>query len=156
MYTANKPELILEKYCVTGYNIRLVTTVSQSFSQDTKSQIIFPLFHQEWDKYNEFILRSGSGKTETLDIKAEEDHPYLDIYIESWWLANMCLLNLLASGLLKREHVEFYLGYTTKIYEFTELMSGIVYWTLIIRTVSSRQKIVWTTNSLNTIINICL
>ena len=69
----------------------------------------------------EFVLKSGSANSETLVLKADEEHPYLGIYMEDWGAANMCLLNhLLSSKKLGREDIEFYLAYTTKIYELAE------------------------------------
>jgi hypothetical protein len=74
------------------------------------------------NKRKEFILRTGTGDPETLVLKTEEEHPYLGIYIEEWSAANMRLLNhLLQSGALRRDEIEFYLAYTTKIYEFAEI-----------------------------------
>ena len=69
----------------------------------------------------EFVLKSGSANSETLVLKADEEHPYLGIYMEEWGAANMRLLNhLLSSKKLRREDIEFYLAYTTKIYELAE------------------------------------
>ena len=69
----------------------------------------------------EFVLKSGSANSETLVLKADEEHPYLGIYMEEWGAANMRLLNhLLSTKKLRRENIEFYLAYTTKIYELAE------------------------------------
>ena len=69
----------------------------------------------------EFVLKSGSANSETLVLKADEEHPYLGIFIEEWGAANMRLLNhLLATQKLRRNDIEFYLAYTTKIFEFAE------------------------------------
>lgn len=74
------------------------------------------------NKRREFVLRSGQGNTETLVLKTDEEHPYLGIYVEEWGAANMRLLNfLLSSGMLQRQDVEYYLAYTTRIFEFAEL-----------------------------------
>ena len=72
-------------------------------------------------KRREFIIKTSSKDTESLVFKADDDHPYLGIYIEEWGAANMRLLNhLLATNQIKRKDIEFYLAYTTKIYEFAE------------------------------------
>ena len=69
----------------------------------------------------EFVLKSGSANSETLVLKADEEHPYLGIFIEEWGAANMRLLyHLLATQKLSRNDIEFYLAYTTKIFEFAE------------------------------------
>jgi len=69
----------------------------------------------------EFVLRSGQPNADTMILKTEDEHPYLGIYIEEWGAANMRLLNfLISSGQLKRQDIEFYLAYTTKIFEFAE------------------------------------
>jgi hypothetical protein len=67
------------------------------------------------------VLRSGQAQ-ETIILKTEEEHPYLGIYMEEWGAANMRLMNiLLTSGHLKRDDVEYYLAYTTRIFEFAEI-----------------------------------
>ena len=71
-------------------------------------------------KRQEFVLRSG--RTETLVLKTEDDHPYLGIYMEQWGAAKMRLLNhLLSKGDLSRENIEYYMAYTTRIFEFAEI-----------------------------------
>ena len=73
------------------------------------------------NKRREYILRSGQDNEETIVLKTDEDHPYLGIYIEEWGAANMRVLNhLLSTGQLKRQDIEYYLAYTTKIFEFAE------------------------------------
>lgn len=72
-------------------------------------------------KRREFVIKTGSKDAESLVFKAEDDHPYLGIYMEEWGAANMRLLNhLLSTQQLKRNEVEYYLAYTTKIFEFAE------------------------------------
>lgn len=69
----------------------------------------------------EFILRSGQTDQETIVLKTDDDHPYLGIFIEEGGTANMRILNhLLCTDQLKRTEIEFYLAYTTKIFEFAE------------------------------------
>lgn len=73
------------------------------------------------NRRKEFIIKSGTKDTETLVLKSDDEHPYLGIYIEEWGAANMRLMNhLLCTGQLPRDEIEFYLAYTTKIYEFAE------------------------------------
>lgn len=72
-------------------------------------------------KRREFIIKTGSKDTDSLVFKADDDHPYLGIYMEEWGAANMRLLNhLLTTQHLKRHEIEYYLAYTTKIFEFAE------------------------------------
>ena len=73
------------------------------------------------NKRKEFVLKAGTVNSETLVLKTDDEHPYLGIYMEEWGAANMRLLNqLLASKKLRREDIEFYLAYTTKIFQFAE------------------------------------
>ena len=73
------------------------------------------------NRRKEFIIKSGTNDTETLVLKPDDEHPYLGIYIEEWGAANMRLINhLLCKGQLSRDETQFYLAYTTKIYEFAE------------------------------------
>lgn len=68
-----------------------------------------------------FIIKTGTKDSESLVFRAEDNHPYLGIYIEEWGAANMHLLNhLLANKLLNRNKIKYYLAYTTKIYELAE------------------------------------
>lgn len=75
-------------------------------------------------KRQEYVFKGSSGHTghtDTLVIKTEDEHPYLGIYIEEWGAANMRLMNfLLSTGKLERQDVEYYLAYTTRIFEFAE------------------------------------
>jgi hypothetical protein len=74
------------------------------------------------NRRKEFVIRSGNETSEALVLKTDDEHPYLGIFLEEWGAANMRLLNhLLASGQLKRSEIEFYLAYTTKIFEFAEI-----------------------------------
>ena len=76
---------------------------------------------QRQNRRKEFVIKSGSEDTETLVLLSDDEHPYLGIFIEEWGVANMRLLNhLLCTGQLPRADIEFYLAYTTKIYEFAE------------------------------------
>ncbi|KAH3880584.1 hypothetical protein DPMN_004501 [Dreissena polymorpha] len=72
------------------------------------------------NRRKEYVLRSK--KSETLVLKTDDEHPYLGIQIEEWGAANMRLLNhLLSTNLLQRQEVEYYLAYTTRIFEFADI-----------------------------------
>ena len=59
---------------------------------------------------------------QTRVIRADDDYPYLGIRIEEWEAANMRLMNsLLSNGELKRDQIEFYFTFTTKIFEFADI-----------------------------------
>ena len=74
------------------------------------------------NRRREFVIKSGSEHTEALVLKTDDEHPYLGIYLEEWGAANMRLLNhLLASDNLRRDEIEFYLAYSTKIFDFAEI-----------------------------------
>ena len=52
-------------------------------------------------------------------IHTEDEHPYSGVTVEEWGAANCRLMNfILQSGQLRRDHVEYYLAYSTMIYEF--------------------------------------
>ena len=64
------------------------------------------------NRRKEFIIKSGTKDTETLVLKSEDEHPYLGIYIQEWGAANMRLINnLLCTGQLPRDEIEFYLEF---------------------------------------------
>ncbi|KAH3814868.1 hypothetical protein DPMN_143382 [Dreissena polymorpha] len=72
------------------------------------------------NRRKEYVLRSK--ESETLVIKTYHEHPYLGIQIKGWGAANMGLLNhLLSTNLLQRQEVEYYLAYTTRIFEFADI-----------------------------------
>lgn len=74
------------------------------------------------NRRKEFVIKTGNEQPEALVLKTDDEHPYLGIFLEEWGAANMRLLNhLLASEKLKREDMEYYLAYTTKIFEFAEI-----------------------------------
>lgn len=88
--------------------------ITQFLSEETKRR-------RQNRRQKEFILRSGKTDQDTVLIKADEEHPYLGIFVEEWGAANMRLLNhLLSTDQLKREDIEFYLAYTTKIFDFSK------------------------------------
>ena len=61
----------------------------------------------------------SAGSDGTCTILQDEDTSYGGITIDQWGGANCRLMNfLLASGRLQRCDIEFYLAYTTKIFDF--------------------------------------
>jgi hypothetical protein len=55
-------------------------------------------------------------------LQTDEDHPYSGISIAEWGSANMRLMAyLLQSGELARDNVEFYMAYTTQVFEYAGL-----------------------------------
>ena len=72
------------------------------------------------NRRKKFIIKSGKD-SEALILKPDDDHPYLGVYVEEWEAANMRLLNhLLYSIQLPWDEIEFYLAYTTKIFDSAE------------------------------------
>ncbi|KAH3752692.1 hypothetical protein DPMN_187317 [Dreissena polymorpha] len=89
------------------------THITQFLTEKTK--------RRRQNKRRGYVLSGSVDREETIVLKTSEDHPYLEIYIEEWGAANMRLLNhLLSTGQIKRTDVEFYLAYTTTIFEFAE------------------------------------
>lgn len=68
----------------------------------------------------EIVLATQQGDSlDNVVIKTEEDHPYSGIHIDEWGAANSRLLNhLLVTGQLQRVDIEYYLAYTTQIFDF--------------------------------------
>lgn len=88
--------------------------ITQFLTEETKRR-------RQNRRQKEFVLRSGRVDQETLVLKTDEEHPYLGIFMDEWGAANMRVLNhLLSTGQLKRDDIEFYLAYTTKIFEFAK------------------------------------
>lgn len=60
-----------------------------------------------------------TGENGTVLLKDTDSHPYSGITLQDWGAANMRLMNhLLVTGGLDRDHVEYYMAYTTSIFEF--------------------------------------
>ena len=71
------------------------------------------------NKRKEYVLKSS--ESETIVFKTDDEHPYLGIQMEEWGAANMRILNhLLSVNSIERGDVEYYLAYTTRIFEFAE------------------------------------
>jgi hypothetical protein len=63
----------------------------------------------------------GLGEDNVV-LHTENDHPYTGISIAEWSAANCRLMaHLLATGALARADVEYYLAYSTQIYEYAAL-----------------------------------
>lgn len=55
----------------------------------------------------------------TMQVKSDDSHPYQGISLAEWGAANVRLLNqLLASGNLRHDQVEYYLAYTATVFDF--------------------------------------
>lgn len=64
-----------------------------------------------------FLSKGGDG--DTLVVRTESNHPYSGISLDEWGAANMRLMYaLLADGSLARCDVEFYMAYTSLIFDF--------------------------------------
>lgn len=102
------------------------------------------------NRRKEFILRTGSSDAETLVLRTEEEHPYLGILLEEWGAANMRLLNhLLATGKIHRSNIEYYLAYTTRIFEFSEIYewSSVLHFDHTYRELQAEHQFQWGTFS---------
>jgi len=68
----------------------------------------------------EVVLATKHGNIQdNIVIKTEKEHPYSGILIDEWGAANGRLLNhLLVTGQLLRQDIEYYLAYTTQIFDF--------------------------------------
>ena len=64
----------------------------------------------------------GTSEQQTVVFKPDERHPYAGITLSEWSAANCRVMaHLLQTGELAPSHVEYYLSYSTQIYEFYEL-----------------------------------
>ena len=88
-----------------------VTHITDFLSEKTKKR--------RQSRKKELILSTGGGNQDRLVLKPDEDHPYSGITIDEWGAANCRVMHaLLVKGTLRRDHVEYYLAYTAKIFEF--------------------------------------
>ena len=72
------------------------------------------------DRKKKYVLGSGEGGDNVVILK-DNKHPYSGITIGEWGAANCRLMAyLLSTGYLKAEDVDYYLAYTTQIYEWYE------------------------------------
>ena len=66
------------------------------------------------------VLLKCEGNTSVV-LQCEDGHPYGGISLTEWSAANCRLMaHLLATGALARDHVEYYMAYTTQVYEYAE------------------------------------
>ena len=80
--------------------------ITSFLSEETKKRLR--------NKRQQYLVQQG----ENLTMKIRDEHPYAGISTMEYGAANMRLLNyLLSNGILPREKVEFYLAYTTLIFE---------------------------------------
>jgi hypothetical protein len=87
--------------------------ITQFLSEKTKKR--------RQGRRKELVLATSSDTGDRLVVKAEDDHPYSGILIHEWAAGNCKLLNqLLQSGELARQDIEYYLAYTNKICEFAD------------------------------------
>lgn len=87
-----------------------VTHIVQFLSEQTKKRRL--------NKRKEWVL-AKTGDMDSLVVKPDTEHPYSGISVAEWSAANCRLLAyLLRSGELSLDKVEYYLAYTTQIYDF--------------------------------------
>ena len=68
-----------------------------------------------------FLTPAGEAGQRSLAVQTEDGHPYRGITVEEWGATNMRLFNqLLATGQLTRDCVEYYLAYTAIIFDFAQ------------------------------------
>ena len=80
--------------------------ITSFLSEETKKRLR--------NKRQQYLVQQG----ESLTMKVRDEHPYAGISILEYGAANMRLMNhLLRSGKLSRDKVEYYLAYTTLIFE---------------------------------------
>jgi hypothetical protein len=73
------------------------------------------------NRRRDLVLKTGGDQYDRVVIQTDDDHPYAGVYIEEWGAANCRVMNhLLTGNQLRREDVEYYLAYSTKIFEFAE------------------------------------
>ena len=69
----------------------------------------------------ELILTTSGTSEDQIVLRPDEDHPYSGISIHEWGAANCRLMNcLLEKQYLQRCEVEYYLAYTTKLFEWAQ------------------------------------
>lgn len=67
------------------------------------------------------VQNEEGGSEERLMVTQHDAHPYAGISIHAWGAANCRLVNhLLATGMLARSKLEFYLAYTTTVFMLAE------------------------------------
>jgi hypothetical protein len=80
--------------------------ITSFLSEETKKRLR--------NKRQQYLVQQG----ESLTMKVRDEHPYAGISILEYGAANMRLMNhLLRTGKLSRDKVEYYLAYSTLIFE---------------------------------------
>ena len=88
-----------------------VVHITQFLAESTKKRL----------RSNRRGIVLGAGGENVL-IHTEDEHPYNGISISEWGAANSRLMaHLLQTGALTRDHIEFYLAYTTQIFEYAAI-----------------------------------
>ena len=83
--------------------------ITSFLSEETKKRLR--------NKRQQYLVQQG----ENLTMKIRDEHPYAGISTLEYGAANMRLLNyLISNDILPREKIEFYLAYTTLIFELGE------------------------------------
>jgi hypothetical protein len=106
----------------TQFDPRMILTIR---AQTRKAVHITQFINEKTKKRRasrrrEIVLATQQGDSlDNLVIKTEDEHPYSGIHIDEWGAANSRLLNhLLVTGQLQRVDIEYYLAYTTQIFDY--------------------------------------
>ena len=101
-FSNDDPRAILIMRATSNKTVHITTFLSE----ETKKRLR--------NKRQQYLVQNG----EALTMKIKDEHPYAGISIHEYGAANMRLMNyLLRSGRLDRDKVEYYLAYTTLIFE---------------------------------------
>ena len=101
-FTKDDPRAILIMRATSNKTVHITTFLSE----ETKKRLR--------NKRQQYLVQNG----EALTMKIKDEHPYAGISILEYGAANMRLMNyLLRMGRLDRDKVEYYMAYTTLIYE---------------------------------------
>lgn len=105
--SVNDPRLVLSlKNCSTKKALHITNFLSERARQRRKN------------KNQDVVLTRSSDSGDLLSVRVDDSHPYSGISLDEWGSANMRIMNaLIVSGDLPRGEVEFYMAYTTSIYE---------------------------------------
>ena len=91
-------------------NAKKATHITQFLSERTKKK--------RQSRRREFVL-AQSGSEDNFVLKQQEEHPYSGISIDEWSAANCRLMShLIHSGELPTEDIDYYLAYSTQIYDW--------------------------------------
>lgn len=99
---------------------RLVLTLKNTAKKKTLqiSQYLSEKAKQRLKNHNHDLVLTRSSD-EALSVRVDDTQSYAGVSLDEWGAANMRIMNvLLACGDLPRTEVEFYMAYTTSIFEF--------------------------------------